>query len=404
MKAPILSILTALLVVVSATAQEQMQDSISEINIDDLVVTKKDSIVLSSWMVGLGFNAVDDSGNVFSNLLNVSEEWNAVPYPSRVSIGRYFKSGFGIEAIGSYNQYQEGKIIDEVINTTVIDYFAIDARLTYDLNKIIGETGWFDPYVGIGLGYTDANNLGRGTYNAVAGFRTWFTDRWGLDFNSSGKWSIGSENGATNHLQHAAGVVYRFGMEKGLSKKGEEKKQLLEAILKERQRQNDSIAAVAQEKAAQLLAEKLAKEKEAAALAAAQAEKERLELERKRDIEQKIRDLGNIYFPLNSSTLTASSKEILDAVVEILKNSPSMELKVGSHTDSRGASVYNDALSERRVKSTREYLISKGVDVSKIVAESYGESKLINDCDDSTPCPEEKHKLNRRSEFIVLEL
>jgi len=370
---------------------------------EELQITAKDSIVVSSWIFGVGVNAVNDSGNVFNGLFNVADSWNMVPFPSRISIGRYFKSGLGIEAIGSYNQYREGNIVDNVRNPENIDYFALDARLTYDLNKIVGQTGWFDPYVGVGIGYTDANNLGRGTYNAVVGFRTWFSDRWGLDFNSSGKWSIGSENGVTNHLQHAAGVVYQFGIEKGLSKRGEEKLELLAAIEKEKQRQMDSIAEVNRQKEALLLAERLQKEKEAAALAAAEDAKRKAELERKNTIQKRINDLGYVYFDLNSSALTKDSKWILDNLTVILKEIPALKLRVTSHTDSRGASKYNQWLSERRVNSTRDYLISKGVEGTKLTAEAYGEKQLLNECDDHTYCPEEKHRVNRRSEFVVAE-
>ncbi|MEM1259732.1 MAG: OmpA family protein, partial [Bacteroidota bacterium] len=141
----------------------------------DIQLTKKDSIVQSSWIFGVGFNAIDDAGSEFTNVFNVSDNWNIVPFPSRLSIGRYFKNGLGLEAIGSYNQYQEGKTIDGIVAVEDIDYYAIDFRISYDLNMILGETGWFDPYVGIGAGYTDANNQGRGTYNASVGFRTWFS-------------------------------------------------------------------------------------------------------------------------------------------------------------------------------------------------------------------------------------
>ena len=391
MKAPILSFLIA-----SALISSKMSAQ------EDLQITAKDSIVQSSWIFGVGINVVNDSGDVFSGLFNVSDTWNMVPFPSRISIGRYFKSGLGIEAIGTYNQYKEGKIVDRIINPETIDYFGLDARITYDLNRIVGQTGWFDPYVGIGLGYTDANNLGRGTYNAVVGFRTWFSDRWGLDFSSSGKWSIGSENGATNHLQHAAGVVYQFGIEKGLSKRGEEKLELLAAIEKENQRQMDSVSAVNRQKEALLLANRLEKEKKAAALAAVEEAKLKAERDRKDAIEKRIAELGYVYFDLNSSSLTKDSKGILNSLSIILKEIPTLELKITSHTDSRGASKYNDWLSEKRVQSTKNYLISLGVGDAKLVTESYGESHLLNECDDTTYCPEEKHKVNRRSEFIVV--
>lgn len=368
---------------------------------EDLQITAKDSIVQSSWIFGVGINAVDDSGNIFDGLFNVGDEWNMVPFPSRISIGRYFKNGLGIEAIGSYNKYKEGNIIDKNVNPSDIDYFGLDARITYDLNQIIGQTGWFDPYVGIGAGYTDANNLGRGTYNAVVGFRTWFSDRWGLDFSSSGKWAMSQDNGATNHIQHAAGVVYQFGIEKGLSKRGEEKMELLAAIEKEKQRQQDSINEVNRLRDEALLAERLEKERKEAELAA--AEKARLDAENKRkeDIKSRIERLGYVYFDLNSSTLSKKSKIILDSLSIIMQEVPTLKLKITSHTDSRGTSNYNDWLSKRRVDTTEEYLITKGVPDARLSTEAFGERMLLNECDDTTYCTEEKHAINRRSEFII---
>ncbi|WP_419211067.1 OmpA family protein [Maribacter sp. X9] len=367
---------------------------------EDLQITSKDSIVQSSWIFGVGFNAVDDSGNVFDGLLNVANEWNMVPFPSRVSIGRYFKNGLGIEAVGTYNKYKKGNIIDNQINPTDIDYFGLDARLTYDLNKIIGQTGWFDPYVGVGAGYTDANNLGRGTYNAVVGFRTWFSDRWGLDFNSTGKWAMSQSDGASNHIQHAAGVVYQFGIEKGLSKRGEEKQELLAAIEKEKQRQRDSIAEVNRLRDEALLAERLEKEAQLAA-----AEKERLEAlkRRKEEIKSRIANLGNVHFALNSSVLNNKSKSIMDSLVEIMEEIQTLKLKITSYTDSRGTSNYNDWLSQRRVDRTKDYLLSKGIPESRLSSEAFGERMLLNECDDNTYCPEEKHAVNRRSEFEIIE-
>lgn len=370
---------------------------------DELQITAKDSIVQSSWIFGVGLNAVDDSGNVFDGIFNVGEEWNIVPFPSRVSIGRYFKSGLGLEAIGTYNQYKEGNIIDAVVITENISYFGIDGRVTYDINKIIGQTGWFDPYVGIGAGYTDANNKGRGTYNAVVGFRTWFSDRWGLDFNSTGKWAMSQGEGATNHIQHAAGVVYQFGIEKGLSKRGEEKLELLAAIEKEKQRQRDSINEVNRLKDELLLAERLKKQQEEDALAAAEKAKVDAINKRKTEIKSRIENLGNVYFGLNSSVVTSSSKKVLDSLAQVLEEIPTLTLKITSHTDSRGTSKYNDWLSQRRVDKTKDYLLSKGVSADKLTTEAYGETQLLNECNDNSYCPEEKHAVNRRSEFVILE-
>ncbi|MEM9000693.1 MAG: OmpA family protein [Bacteroidota bacterium] len=369
---------------------------------EEIQFTKKDSVVVSSWIFGLGINVVDDAGSEFDNFFDAGDNWNVVPFPSRISVGRYFPNGLGLEAIGTYNQYQEGKIIDGEENVQDIDYYGIDFRVSYDLNKILGETAWFDPYVGVGAGYTDANNQGRGTYNASVGFRTWFSDNWGLDFNSSGKWTMNSDN-STNHIQHAAGVVYRIVNEKGLSKKGEEKLALLEEMEREQQRVDDSIAAANKaEEEARLLAEQLEREKEAARIAAEEKAKQEAEKIRRQKIEEAVAALGYVYFDLNSSYLNNKDKELLDKLTKILEEYPTLVLGVASHTDSRGSGKYNQWLSERRVKRTVDYLVSKGIAITRIRSAAFGENKLTNECDDRVYCSEEKHRANRRSEFEVI--
>lgn len=368
---------------------------------EDLQLTSKDSIITSSSMFGLGFNFVDDSGDVFDELFAVGSQWNYVPYPSRLSFERSTKGGLGFGAIGSYNRYKVGNIIDGVVNAEVTTYLAIDGRVTYDLNKLYSEASWFDPYIGGGIGYTDANNISRGTYNAVVGFRTWISERWGLDFSSSGKWAMG-DNGATNHIQHAAGVLYQFDIEKGLTKKGEEKLALIEAMEKEKQRIADSTATANRLVEEALLAERLAQEKERARLAAAEKAKIDAENARKQQIENEINALGHAHFALNSSYLKSDAINVLDGLIQILENNPSVELQISSHTDSRGSNTYNLWLSERRVKRTVDYLIKKGIAPERLNASGLGEEQLANHCDDSVICSEEEHLENRRSEFKVV--
>nr|WP_299067378.1 OmpA family protein [uncultured Allomuricauda sp.] len=368
----------------------------------EIQLTKKDSIVKSSWIVSLGTNIVDDSGDEFGELFDFKDGWNMVPFPSRASIGRYFENGIGLEAIGTYNKYKEGKTVDNVLNLQEIDYFGLDFRISYDLNMILGELGFFDPYVGIGAGYTDANNQGRGTYNAVLGFRTWFSDHWGLDFSSTGKWTMNTEN-STNHIQHAVGIAYRFNVKKGLSRKGKEKLELLKEMEKEQQRVQDSI--VAKEKAdeeARLLAERLEREKEAARLAEAEKTKKEAEDARRSMIENEVGNLGKVYFKLNSSYLSTEDKKVLDKLVGILENTPSLVIEVSAHTDSRGTDKYNQWLSEKRAKHTVDYIASKGISMERVKYDAFGETKLVNECDDNTPCPEKKHSQNRRSAFEII--
>ncbi|NNL02008.1 MAG: OmpA family protein, partial [Eudoraea sp.] len=135
---------------IQSIEQEQLQSDQQE----ELQLTAKDSMVVSSWMVGLGWNFVNDTGKRFSNIATVKDQWNAVAFPSRINIGRYFRSGIGLEAIATYNNYKKGNIIDGIVNPEDKDYFGFDTRVSYDLNKLVGQTGFFDPYVGVGAGYT----------------------------------------------------------------------------------------------------------------------------------------------------------------------------------------------------------------------------------------------------------
>jgi len=152
------------------------------------------------------------------------------------------------------------------------------------------------------------------------------------------------------------------------------------------------------------LAERLAAEQEKARLAAIEKEKIDAAKQRKLDLEQSIKDLGFVYFALNSSYLNKDSKEVLDALAKILEQESSVELSIVSHTDSRGNAKYNQWLSERRVQRTKEYLVTKGVSELRLTSKGVGEEQLLNECDDTTYCPEEKHKVNRRSEFYIIKL
>ena len=89
-------------------------------------------------------------------------------------------------------------------------------------------------------------------------------------------------------------------------------------------------------------------------------------------------------------------------MVAVWEKYPNMVIKIESHTDSRGPSAYNDYLSDKRAKATKAYLVSRGIDASKIAsAIGYGEQYPINDCKGGPGCDRTKHQQNRRSEFII---
>ena len=116
--------------------------------------------------------------------------------------------------------------------------------------------------------------------------------------------------------------------------------------------------------------------------------------------------LGNIYkvfFAFDKFNLDVKATTELDKLANDLNENPSVNVSVKSHTDSRGPSTYNMKLSERRGKSVIDYLVSKGVNISRINAQAFGETQLVNKCKDGVPCTEAEHALNRRTETVVIE-
>ncbi|MEZ4858818.1 MAG: OmpA family protein [Flavobacteriaceae bacterium] len=113
-------------------------------------------------------------------------------------------------------------------------------------------------------------------------------------------------------------------------------------------------------------------------------------------------NLNPIYFDLNESYIRPDAQIELLKVVEAMRKFPNMKIDVRSHTDSRSSDAYNLKLSDDRAKSTVEYIIRSGIDISRITGRGYGETQLLNRCDDGVPCSEVDHQLNRRSEFIIV--
>ena len=112
-----------------------------------------------------------------------------------------------------------------------------------------------------------------------------------------------------------------------------------------------------------------------------------------------------IYFDFDKDTVREDAALELDKLVAVMEEYPSMVIKIAAHTDSRGPKAYNQKLSDRRAKSTRDYLISQGIDAERIEsAIGYGESQLLNECDGSVQCAGERHQLNRMAEFIIVDM
>lgn len=109
-----------------------------------------------------------------------------------------------------------------------------------------------------------------------------------------------------------------------------------------------------------------------------------------------VADLKPIYFDFDKYDIRPGDAKVLDANAQWLKSNANQLVLIEGHCDERGTNEYNLALGERRAKSTMNYLVSQGVQASRITIISYGEERPS--CTQKT---EECWSKNRRSQFLV---
>ncbi len=112
--------------------------------------------------------------------------------------------------------------------------------------------------------------------------------------------------------------------------------------------------------------------------------------------------IDNIYYNYNSADIREDAKKELDKLIQVLRDNPSLDIELGSHTDARGKANYNQELSQKRAQSAVDYITTKGlISANRIIGKGYGEAQLVNDCVDGKDCDEKLHEQNRRTELKI---
>ena len=111
-----------------------------------------------------------------------------------------------------------------------------------------------------------------------------------------------------------------------------------------------------------------------------------------------------IYFDLDKWNIRPDAAVDLAKILDVLQQYPTMKIDIRSHTDSRASAAYNDKLSDKRAKSTKDWLVKNGIAPDRLTAKGYGETQLVNKCADGVQCTEAEHQLNRRSQFVITAL
>ena len=170
------------------------------------------------WQITIGVNAVDaypnGDGGLFSEsfgdeYFNATDHWNILPSLSTISVSKYLSDGFTLGLTGSLNKIEKWGDIssDPDVTNEVADlsYYGVDAIIKY--NFLEGKT--FDPFVGVGGGYTWIDEIGAGTLNGTLGFNVWFSENIGLTVQTGYKHAF--EDYLSSHFQHSAGISIKFG-------------------------------------------------------------------------------------------------------------------------------------------------------------------------------------------------
>ncbi|MDY8135124.1 OmpA family protein [Aquimarina sp. 2201CG5-10] len=176
------------------------------------------------WAVSIGVNAVDIfptggdlpfQGEIFDEYFNVSDHWNILPSVSKISVGKYIGDGFTFTVSGSVNKIEElGELPDgTAVTADDLSYYAVDGRISYSLKGLL-NTKWFDPYLGVGGGYTWIDEIGAGTLNGSLGVNLWLTENLAFNIQTTYKHVFEDydvSNYPPTHFQHSAGITFAFG-------------------------------------------------------------------------------------------------------------------------------------------------------------------------------------------------
>jgi outer membrane protein OmpA-like peptidoglycan-associated protein len=175
------------------------------------------------WQITIGVNAVDAypsgdgivggsqfSETIFDEFGNAGDHWNILPSLSTISVSKYISDGFSLGVAGSINKIDKWGDVpgsDPEVTRTVGDlsYYGFDGTIKYNFSE--GKT--FDPFVGIGGGYTWIDEVGAGTVNGTLGFNLWFSENIGLTVQTAYKHAF--EDYLQTHFQHTAGIAIKFG-------------------------------------------------------------------------------------------------------------------------------------------------------------------------------------------------
>jgi len=166
------------------------------------------------WMFGVHWYGLEDDGNKFGGFIDVKNSWNIKPFPTMLTIDRYFVYGWSAEASLGYAQYTENKLVNDTTGISGFNFsFDLNAKYSF-YNLYAPRARWIDPYLIAGIGFTYRNGTGDPyvpTVNLGGGVNFWFINWMGIRLSSTAKFGVYPDIWETdnNYFQFNAGLVFR---------------------------------------------------------------------------------------------------------------------------------------------------------------------------------------------------
>ena len=401
----------------------------------------------SKWAIGFGINAVDiRTPHQFGDFLKDwggTKDLNILPAVTKLSVARYIGAGFSAEIEGSLNKIKEG--FDGYSEDK--SFWNANLQAKYALRRLFTtESGWFDPYIKVGGGYTAYESRfddKEGGFKALAGggINFWFTDHLGVNLQTG--YHHGFQKNGTDYFQHSAGIVIKFGS-KDTDKDGipDNKDACPEvAGLKEFNGcpdtdgdgipdKDDACPEVAGPKQfngcpdtdGDGIADKDDKCPDVAGPAenggcpwpdtdgdgvldkddlcpevAGPASNKGCPEPDEKEQKQLNQYAKTILFDTGKATIKFQSAEVLNQILNVLKKYPNSRFRIEGHTDSVGKKAKNMILSQNRADAVKVYLIQGGIDASRLESQGFGPEKPI-----ASNKNKKGRELNRRVEINLI--
>ena len=372
------------------------------------------------WAIGFGINAVDiRTPHQFGDFLKDwggTKDLNILPAVTKLSVARYIGAGFSAEIEGSLNKIKEG--FDGYSEDK--SFWSANLQAKYALRRLFTtESGWFDPYIKVGGGYTAYESRfddKEGGFKALAGggINFWFTDHLGVNLQTG--YHHGFQKNGTDYFQHSAGIVIKFGS-KDTDKDGipDNKDACPEvAGLKEFNGCPDTdgdgipdkddkcpdVAGPAENGGCpwpDTDGDGVLDKDDLCPEVAGPASNKGCP-EPTTDDQKKLNQYAKtILFDTGKATIKFESAEILNQILNVLKKYPNSRFRIEGHTDSTGKKQKNIELSQNRADAVKIYLIQGGIASNRLESQGFGPEK---------PIASNKNKkgraLNRRVEINLI--